>query len=592
MKLSFRNKLMLSYLALLLVMSGAIYLYLNHSLEKSIISSLQENLANEARLTAIMVARDAGRLWEDAPTLAAEAGSSLTARVTIINLQGVVTGDSQVAKERLGELENHLDRPEVREALQRGKGAAIRYSATLQTDMLYVAVPLVIKGINAGVVRLALPLAAVDKTQAEMHTMLGIGLLAAFILSLIFSVILSRLTARPLRQIATVAAEIGRGNFQRRLPVDWYDELGDLSKSMNEMAARLEAQLTTLAGEKSRLDAILKGMGEGLMVTDAGGAISLVNPAFCRLFGVSDKVVGAPLSHISRHPALHDSYSLVRQSGSELQEEMTLQVAGEKVLLTHWVPLPAESGSGGVVAVFHDISDLKRLENIRKDFVANVSHELRTPVTVIKGYAETLLDGLITENPEQAARFVAIIRSHSDRLTALLTDLLSLSELESANYTLQLQQTPLDASIRRASALLAERAAAKEITITLPTATLSPVMADQGRLEQVLVNLLDNAVKFTPKGGRVAVMVSDEGEYLRIAVQDSGMGVPPESIPRLFERFYRVDSGRSRDEGGTGLGLAIVKHIVQLHGGTVRAENNQDSRGATFSFTLRKSTDT
>jgi len=588
MKMSFRAKLMLSYLALLLVMSAAVYLYLNHSLHKSIVSSLQENLANEARLTAVMAARDAGRLRGDGPTLAAEAGRSLTARVTIINPQGVVTDDSQVAKANLGELENHLDRPEVRDALQKGRGTAIRYSATLRTDMLYVAVPLVVKGINTGVVRLALPLAAVDKALAEMHTMLGIGLLAAFILSMIFSVILSRLTAHPLRQIATIAAEIGQGNFRRRLPTEWYDELGDLSKIMNEMAARLEAQLTTLSGEKSRLDAILKGMGEGLMVTDAGGAISLVNPAFCRLFGVSDKVIGAPLSHISRHPALHDSYSQVRQSGSELQEEMTLQVAGEKVLLTHWVPLTTAGGPGGVVAVFHDISALKRLENIRKDFVANVSHELRTPVTVIKGYAETLLDGLIKENPEQAARFVTIIHDHSERLTTLLADLLSLSELESASFSLQLQPVPLEASLRRACTLVAESAAAKGITITSPPAPLLPVMADQGRLEQVLVNLLDNAVKYTPAGGRVALMVSEEDDCLRIAVQDSGTGVPTESIPRLFERFYRVDAGRSRDEGGTGLGLAIVKHIVQLHGGTVRAENNRDSRGATFSFTLKK----
>ena len=591
MKISFRTKLMLSYLALLLVMSAAIYLYLNHSLHKSIISSLQENLTNAARLTAVMAARDPGRLSADAPALAAATGRALTARVTFINPQGMVTGDSEVARDKLGELENHLDRPEVTAALQQGRGAAIRYSATLRTDMLYVAVPLVVNGVKEGVVRLALPLSAVDKSLAEMHTMLGIGLLIAFILSLIFSDILARLTSRPLRQVAAIAAGISEGDFRRRLPAVWHDELGDLARIMNEMAARLEAQLTTLSSEKSRLDAILKGMGEGLMVTDASGAISLVNPAFCLLFGVSDNVIGAPLSHISRHPALHDSYSKVRQSGSELQEEMTLQVAGEKVLLTHWVPLTAESGSGGVVAVFHDISDLKRLENIRKDFVANVSHELRTPVTVIKGYAETLLDGLIKENPEQAARFVTIIHDHSDRLTALLADLLSLSELESAGFSLQLQPIPLESSLRRACTLVAESAAAKGITITPPPAPLLPVMADQGRLEQVLVNLLDNAVKYTPAGGRVAVMVSEEDGCLRIAVQDSGTGVPAESIPRLFERFYRVDAGRSRDEGGTGLGLAIVKHIVQLHGGTVRAENNRDSRGATFSFTLKKAAD-
>jgi two-component system phosphate regulon sensor histidine kinase PhoR len=588
MKISFRNKLMLSYLALLLVMSVSVYVYLNHSLQKSIATSLQENLANEARLTGVMAAREPQRLEDEAPALAVEAGRALTARVTLINSQGVVTGDSEVTREKLGELENHLDRPEVKGALQNGQGSAIRYSATLRTDMLYVAVPLVVNGIKAGVVRLALPLTAVDKALTDMHLTLGIALLIALLLSLVFSDILARLTSRPLRQVATIAAGIGEGDFRLRLPAVWHDELGDLARIMNEMAARLDEQLTTLSSEKSRLDAILKGMGEGLMVTDANGAITLVNPAFCRLFSVSEQVVGAPLSHISRHPALHHSYSQVRQSNSELLEEMTLQVAGEKVLLTHWVPLSAESGLGGIVAVFHDISDLKRLENIRKDFVANVSHELRTPVTVIKGYAEALLDGIITENPEQAAKFISIIQNHSDRLTALLTDLLSLSELESANFRLQLQQTPLEACLRRACSLLAEKTAAKSINMVLPSKPLQAVIADQGRLEQVLVNLLDNAVKYTPAGGWIAVLVSDENENVRIAVQDSGFGVPPESIPRLFERFYRVDSGRSRDEGGTGLGLAIVKHIVQLHGGTVRAENNRDGHGATFSFTLKK----
>ena len=587
MRTSFRAKLMLSYLALLVVMSAAVYLYLNRSLHNAIISNQRENLANEARLTAVIAARDAVRLAAVAPALALEAGRSVTARVTIIEPDGRVVGDSEVPAGKLAELENHRDRPEVQSALQGGKGTSIRYSATLRTDMLYVAVPLAVADRPAGVVRLALPLAAVDKAMTEMHTMLGIGLLAAFVLSLVLSDILARVTSRPLLQVAAVAAGISEGDFRRRLPTAWRDEFGGLARSMNEMAGRLEEQLNALTDEKSRLDAILTGMGEGLIVIAADGGVVLVNPAFCRLFGVGREVVGAPLSHISRHPALLDAFNRVRQSGGELVEELTLPVAGEKVLLTHWVPLPQTGSTGGVVAVFHDISDLKRLESIRKDFVANVSHELRTPVTVIKGYAETLLDGLIAADPAQAERFLAIIRSHSDRLSALLTDLLRLSELEAANFALELAPVPLDATIRRAGSLVAEAAAAKEIAVCLAAEPLPTVLADQGRLEQVLVNLLDNAIKYTPAGGRVALTVATEGEFLRIAVRDSGIGVPEASIPRLFERFYRVDAGRSRAEGGTGLGLAIVKHIVQLHGGTVRAANNSPEPGATFSFTLR-----
>jgi len=330
-------------------------------------------------------------------------------------------------------------------------------------------------------------------------------------------------------------------------------------------------------------------MGEGLMVTDREGRITLVNPAFCRLFRVYDGLIGSPLSHISRHPALLESYNQVIQDRLELQNEMIVQTPEECFLSAHWVPLLNETGMEGIVAVFHDVTDLKRLENIRRDFIANVSHELRTPVTVIKGYAETLLDDLIAENPVKAAEFVKIILSHSERLASLLNDLLSLSEMESPAFSFQMNQIAIESTVRKVCNLLQAKADAKRISIrTSGLVTLPPVMADQGRLEQVLVNLLDNAVKYSSDGGSVYVHAAEENDFLCISVRDTGPGIPAASIPRLFERFYRVDSGRSRKEGGTGLGLAIVKHIVQLHGGSVWAGNNADGPGATFSFTLKK----
>ena len=588
MKFSFRTKLMLSYLLLLLVMSGAIYLYLNHSLQGSIVDSLRENLASQAKMTALMAGRELHDPASDAPRLAAEIGRSLTARVTIIDSRGKVIGDSEVPANMLGELENHRERPEVRDALQGGHGTAIRYSATLRTDMLYVAVPFGSNQPGEGVIRLALPLSAVNKALTGLHSTLALSLLAAFILALIFSFILSRLTSRPLQQVAAIATEFGRGNFRRRLPTEWHDELGELARIMNDMAGRLEEQITSLASERNRLDAILVGMGEGLMVVDANGVVTLVNPAFRRLLAVDEQVVGRPLSHITRHPSLHKAFRTVRDEKRELQEEMILTAAGEKTLMTSWVPLRGMQGITGVVAVFHDISDLKRLEKVRRDFVANVSHELRTPVTVIKGYAETLLEGVMADDPSRATRFVEIILNHSGRLTDLITDLLSLSELESADFSLQLQPVAVESTIRRACSLLEGKAEGKNIVLVTPTGELPRVLADQGRLEQVLINLVDNGIKYTPPGGRVTITVAVEGDAVRIAVRDTGPGIPPESIPRLFERFYRVDAGRSRDEGGTGLGLAIVKHIVQLHGGTVLVANNTPPPGATFSFTLRK----
>ena len=358
---------------------------------------------------------------------------------------------------------------------------------------------------------------------------------------------------------------------------------------MNEMATKLDQQLSSLTSERNRLDAILAGMGEGLIVTDRDGIITVVNPAFCRLFRVYNGLIGSPISNISRHPTLMDSFNQVRTEMIELRNELTVQMPEERFLTAHWVPLLDENGMQGVVAVFHDVSDLKRLENIRRDFVANVSHELRTPVTVIKGYSETLLDGLVGEDPQKAVEFVKIINSHSERLAALLNDLLSLSEMESPDFSFILQPLPIDGTILKACSTLKSRAEAKDQTITTEGLDSGiSVIADQGRLEQVLVNLVDNAVKYSSAGGEIRISAIEKGDFVRFSVSDTGLGIPTACIPRLFERFYRVDAGRSRKEGGTGLGLAIVKHIVQLHGGTVWAENNPGGAGATFSFTLKK----
>lgn len=589
MRISFRLKLMLSYLLILLVMGGSVYLYLNQALQSSIVSSLTENLLSQTRLASLMLSRNMSDLKQDAPSLAAQLGKTLSARVTIISADGTVAGDSEVKPEELRDLENHLQRPEVQDALKNGIGQAVRYSATLRHEMLYTAATFANDSNAAGIVRLALPLSALQSLRSGLHKTLGSALLLSFLLTVIFSYILSRLTSRPLQQVASIAAEIGKGNFSRRLPTGWHDELGDLAGIMNEMAARLDEQLSRLTAERNRLDAILSGMGEGLMVTGRDGSITVVNPAFCRLFRVHGGLIGSPLSNISRHPALIESYTLVRDEKRELQSEITIQAPEERFLSTHWVPLLDESGMQGVVAVFHDVTDLKRLENIRRDFVANVSHELRTPVTVIRGYSETLLDGLIFSNPEKAAEFVTIILSHSERLASLLNDLLSLSEMESPAFSFQMNPISVESSVRKACSLLQSKADARGIAIRRSDlSSLPAVMADQGRLEQVLINLLDNAVKYSSAGGDIRIAAVQDNSFIRISVSDTGPGIPAASIPRLFERFYRVDAGRSRNEGGTGLGLAIVKHIVQLHGGTVWVENNSEGSGATFSFTLKK----
>lgn len=588
MKVTFRWKLMVSYLCLVLLMGGILYGYLNNALEDYLLAEIKDNLTNETRMAALMAGREGGDLHRDAPAIAAAIGKEVKARVTIIARNGEVVGDSQVKADELKGLENHQNRPEILAAQKEGTGSAIRYSSTLQTPMLYVARPLELKNGERVTIRLALPLEQLVKARSTIHTILGVAMALALLASLLFSYVLSNFTSRSLRAMASVASRLGKGEYGLRVPVKGRDELGELAMIMNDMSVRIEGQLARISTERNRLDTILRGMGEGLMVTDAKGTITLVNPAFRDLLAIGEEVEGRPLIDITRHPALHSAYKAIIASKSERLEEITLDAKGEKTILTHWVPLLDGDRLQGVVAVFHDISNIKRLEKIRRDFVANVSHELRTPVTVIKGYAETLLSGALASDPERAVRFVEIIHSHSERLTSLIGDLLTLSELESGDVSLELSMINIEGTVRHALMLLEQKAADKGITIDCSTIKAAPpILGDRGRLEQVLINLLDNAIKYTPEKGTITINAADEGKMLKISVTDTGMGIPPKDLPRIFERFYRVDEARSREQGGTGLGLSIVKHIVQAHGGTLSVESTV-GKGSTFSFTLKK----
>jgi two-component system phosphate regulon sensor histidine kinase PhoR len=269
-------------------------------------------------------------------------------------------------------------------------------------------------------------------------------------------------------------------------------------------------------------------------------------------------------------------------------DELNLTLGEERHVLTHWVPLMEGGDLQGIVAVFHDITDLKKLENVRRDFVANVSHELRTPVTVIKGYAEALLSGNLEEDQDRARRFMEIIYSHAERLASLIGDLLTLSQLESGNLKLDQTHIHLEQAVRHVVGLLEQKWAHKAITVdTSAMTSVPPVLADPGRLEQVIINLLDNAIKYTPHGGTITFVARETDDTVTIGVRDSGIGIPSKDLPRIFERFYRVDAARSREEGGTGLGLSIVKHIIQLHGGAVDVDS-ETGKGSTFWFTLKR----
>ena len=584
--MGFRTKLLLSYIFLIALITGSFYLYFSHTLQAGLVEESRTNLANQTQLARMLVMSN--KQAATPQQLAESIGTVIKARVTLIAPNGTVIGDSDVGQAKLAQLENHLTRPEVQNALRNGNGSAVRYSETLRTSMLYSAMTYGSGAID-GVIRLAMPLEYISSVRNTLHGLIGGATLVTVLIALLFSYVISNLTSKPLRDMADAAARIGQGGSKAKIPVRSNDEIGKLAGVLNVMSERIDNQVQSLSTEKQRLDTILRSMGEGVMVTAQDGVITLVNPAFRTLFSIAGEIEGNKLVEISRHPDLLEAFNdLGKPEVNELLREIILQ-PGDCTLLTHWVPLNVDGVRQGIVAVFHDISDLKKAENMRRDFVANVSHELRTPVTIIKGYAETLLDGALKSDPDRAVKFVEIISNHSERLTNLINDILALSSLESKDALMELN--PLDASgtIAKACILLKDRAVKKDITVLNETisGSLPRVMADQGRLEQVVINLLENAIKYTPSGGSIRLYMEDEAEFIKVSVVDSGIGIPFKDLPRIFERFYRVDEARTREQGGTGLGLAIVKHIVQLHGGTVSV-TSEPGKGSVFSFTLKK----
>ena len=580
MRFSIRWKLLSTYLLVLLVMGGTLFVYLERTLEQKLTENLRNSLYQEAELTALF--SDPALL---SPALVRDIAARTTSRLSIIAADGTVLADSQVADADLAAVENHLSRPEIVAALQTGRGSAVRYSTTIGIDMLYAAVRLDPKSAEKGVLRLALPLQAVKEAQESLRQSLILAFLLSGVLAGGLSLLLIQLFNNTLHNLREGAKRFGSGDFRRKLSVAGNDEISDLARLMNAMAESLNLQMANLEAQRNRLDTILRGMGEGLLVADRSGSVLLINPAFCSLFRITADAVGQPLINLSRHPALHETFRRVLTGRSEETGEFVLD--GNTILLTHWVPLLENNELIGVVAVFHDISELKRLETIRRDFVANVSHELRTPVTVIRGYAETLGSGLISKDPATAERFANVIKNHAERLTSLISDLLTLSQLEVQGRTLTLAPCDLNERLQHCCELVKPKAEEKEINIIISPLPTGKILADAQRLDQILFNLLDNAVKYTPSGGAVTIKVSSEGEMMRIAIDDTGPGVPEAAHQRIFERFYRADAGRSREEGGTGLGLAIAKHLVGLHGGTIGVTNRR-AGGSSFFFTLRR----
>jgi two-component system phosphate regulon sensor histidine kinase PhoR len=564
---------------------GAADAYLTHAQAARVTAMISDALFARARL----VARDASASnadlddlmpWE---ALATGAGEASGVRVTIIRHDGVVVGDSEVPLERIRSLENHGQRPEVSDALGGGRGEATRMSTTVNLRMMYVAVPFERGGSIAGAARVAEPMSAVDQAVAEARRFVFVASLIAVAIALLMSQLAGGRLATVATELTIAARRMKAGDLAVRTHVSGNDELAELAHALDSLAQSLAETLDELRSERDVLGRILEGMHEGVLVLDKEGRVVMMNAALRSMVLMSGDVSGKLAIEIVRDASLHE---MLRRAGStrEVTEgEIDLPGLKARRLLVRTTPLAGEDE--GVLAVLVDVTELRRLESMRRDFVANVSHELRTPVAAVRSAAETLMNGAI-DDPDAAMRFVDIIDRNAGRLQNLIEDLLELSRIEAKELHLRHEKVDLATTTSNVLALHREKAEKKRIRLSsdIP-ATARDLETDPRALEQVISNLVDNAVKYCPQGAGVAVSAEQTDGGIKLHVADTGPGIDKAHLPRIFERFYRVDAGRSREIGGTGLGLSIVKHLVEAMGGSVSVKSEL-GKGATFTVCL------
>ena len=579
-------RLFFSHFLILVVAMAAVAWYASRTLQELESETVAEDLTARARLIIPRLATQFAETPDgQADALCRSIAADIKTRMTLILPDGRVIGDSDQA---FRTMENHADRPEFQAAATGAVGVARRYSYTLKRDMLYVAVPAYDHGRLAGVVRLSLPLRNVASTLRAGYWRIALGCFAIAALAALVSLLAARRIERPVAEITRGADRFARGELGHRLRVHGPTEVENLAEAMNQMAAGLDERIRTITSQREELEAVLSSMIEAVLIVDAEETIIRLNGAGRRLLlSEPEDPAGRSLLAATRNPDLLRFVRRTLAAAEPLIDQLTIRDGQDRFLQAYGAPLRDADGQvAAALIVLHDISQIKRLEVVRRDFVANVSHELKTPITSIKGFVETLREGAIND-PENAQRFLAIIARHADRLNSIIEDLLSLSrvEQESERREIPLTRGPLKEPLDSAILTCASKAAAKNIKVEMICDDGLNAPINSALLEQAIVNLIDNAVKYSTPGDTVTVEATPAGEEVAIRVTDRGCGIPAEHLSRIFERFYRVDKARSRTLGGTGLGLAIVKHIVNAHGGRVAVHSVVD-QGSVFSIFL------
>lgn len=581
---SFRKRLTGTYLLVIGIFLVLIGLLMAFGFRAYYFDDLKKSLKYEGRLIGESAATYDGTVYntEYFQSLARRAGSDSDTRVTILDDKGKVLGDSKFSPDSMGSLSN---RPEILKALHGQVGIKTRFSDTEQTKMLYVAVPFSGTKID-GVVRLGRPLTVVE---AAYRRILYIFLLAMSIGGVVTALISLRLAgrfSRPLSNITDAVEDMAAGNLKRRITWDMDDELGSLANAVNGMASKLDANIQEISTVKNRLEMVLDNTVNGITMVAADGRITYANPVAMRVLGSDKRIIGRKHFEVVGNNDLLNIIDQVRKDGCPYRGQLTLHNLGGTIVEVHAVPISETEGfvPAGVLLVLNDITELKRLEQVRKDFIANVSHELKTPVANIAGFADTLLAEQ-SEN-ENVHELSSIIYEESQRLKRLIDSLLKLSNLETGTPELNLVEVDARDLVNEVVKVALKRNVKRglEIETVLPAKPVI-IKADRDSVVQVLINLLKNAIAYNTDNKPIKVVLDDNQDGIKISVQDQGEGIPESDISRIFERFYRVDKTRSRKTGGTGLGLSIVKHLVENHGGEVGV-SSQVGEGSTFYFTI------
>jgi two-component system phosphate regulon sensor histidine kinase PhoR len=582
--MKFRTKILILYIVTATLITSILAVCFFRYGESRVRHSLDNELLIQAKLVAQTVAA-LGQM-KSCPklsVLARQAAREFGGRVTIVTPNGTVIADSATDYRKM---ENHAGRPEIKAALSGVSGSYYRYSRTLARNLIYVAYPIRSRGVTVGALRLARDQADLERLLVNLRLIIFGGIALTLFFPLGLGVVMMNRITKPILELQRMASGIAKGDLNARVRLFGSDELADLGLVFNGMAQQLSESFATIHDEKSKLEVILENMADGIIVINRDLKITLANRSAQVMLGIQPDdtedrtIIEAVLNH-----HLLELIQDVNLHQEVFESELALRFPVEKQLQVFLAPLKDQAGVFfGSIVVLHDLTQIRRLERVRQDFVANVSHELRTPISAIKAMTETLLRGAWRDNTV-FLRYLESINNESDRLSNLINDLLALAKLD---VKPEIKKEPVDLGV-----LIAEvkerfaptEKAAPQLEVVSPPKPLPLVSGNRDQLKQVLINLLDNAFKYTPSKGQIRVSAWQEGEMVKIAVADSGMGIPLEEQSRIFERFYRVDKAHSREIGGTGLGLSIVKHIVESHGGRIEVKSSPN-RGSVFSFTV------